>query len=127
MSRNYHYLRLLAAPLSLPRSMARWLRRSRTTYCYSAAILFWVVRRAYRLHIRTVRTWQLLSGSANDLQRQLIRFLIGAFRHRGLNLLAVEPIRLCPQDLLLLVALATKLQTNQPDHGIGQRDEQNYQ
>src|SRR5215468_5140257 len=115
------------APLSLARSMARWLRRVLAAFCHSAALPFWVSLREGRDVAYRIVPGQLRKGRPHNLFRQAPRLEVRALSHRGLNLLAVEPFRLGLQYLLLLFALISELQPNQPDDRVRQRDEEDYQ
>src|SRR5262245_58476356 len=130
MRRNDLHLCAPAAPLSLPRSMARWRRGFRAARRRSAALPFWVVLR-YGMHVtdgvRVSMSGQLRVSRSYNLIRQTVRLEIGAFRHRGPYLVALQAFSLRLQYLLLLLAQVTKFETDQPNHRVGQGDEQDYQ
>src|SRR5215475_9451376 len=130
MRRNDLHLCAPAAPLSLPRSMARWGGGFRAARRRSAALPFWVVLR-YGLHVTdgvgVSMSWQLRVSRSYNLIRQPVRLVIGSFRHRGPYLVALQAFSLRLQYLLLLFAQVSKFETDQPNHRVGQSDEQDYQ
>src|SRR5215510_482808 len=110
--------------------MARWRLGFRAARRRSAALPFWVVWR-YSLHVTdgvgVCMSRQLRVSRSYNLIRQSVRLEIGAFLHRGPYLVALQAFCLRLQYLLLLFAQVTKFEPDQPNHRVGQGDEQDYQ
>src|SRR5215468_9027039 len=110
--------------------MALWRLGFRAARRRSAALPFWVVLR-YGLYVTdgvgVSMSGQLRVSRSYNLIRQPVRLEIGAFRHRGLYFVALQPFSLRLQYLLLLFAQVTKFEADQPNHRVGQGDEQHYQ
>jgi hypothetical protein len=72
-------------------------------------------------------TGQLGLSRTDDLVRQPVRLVIGALRHRGLDLLALQPFSLGFQDLLLLFTEVAKFKADQSNDRVGEGNEEDDQ